>query len=42
MKERIINLATRYEACRIGVEPEALRAFIDVESGRKKHSNGNR
>lgn len=32
MKERIINLATRYEACRIGVEPEALRAFIDVES----------
>lgn len=32
MKERIINLATRYEACRIGIEPEALRAFIDVES----------
>lgn len=32
MKERIINLATRYEACRIGLEPEALRAFIDVES----------
>lgn len=32
MEERIINLATRYEACRIGVEPEALCAFIDVES----------
>lgn len=27
------KLAIKYEACRIGVEPEALAAFIQVESG---------
>lgn len=29
------KLAIKFEACRIGVEPEALAAFVDVESGGK-------
>jgi hypothetical protein len=32
MKKKLQRLAIQYEACRIKVEPEALRAFIDVES----------
>lgn len=33
--EKIQSLAVKYEACRIGVEPEALAAFVEVESGGK-------
>lgn len=32
MKKKLQRLAIQYEACRIKVEPEALHAFIDVES----------
>ncbi len=32
MRKKLQHLAIQYEACRIKVEPEALRAFIDVES----------
>lgn len=33
--KKIQSLAVKYEACRIDVEPEALAAFVEVESGGK-------
>jgi hypothetical protein len=33
--DKIKQISIKYEACRIDVEPEALAAFIDVESGGK-------
>lgn len=32
---KLQRLSIKYEACRIGVEAEALAAFIEVESGGK-------
>lgn len=36
-KEQVLSI--KYEACRIGVEPEALAAFVSVESGGSGFNN---
>lgn len=40
--DKIKQISIKYEACRIDVEPEALAAFIDVESGGKGFNDDGR